>query len=153
MKKQENAKGAWNSASLIQKFTPPQQELFFGEIDKHVSRGWADSVPKGTNDAREVVLNNTTFGIVKEGKNTKVIPVNVCTGTNMRSPPATNSQLSTVEAVRLVRGNVQKGRAPARLGPGVHENPRQNRGRRRQKGHTETPHGARNTPHDLRARN
>ena len=27
----------------------------------------------------------------------------------MRSPPATNSQLSTVEAVRLVRGKLQKG--------------------------------------------
>ncbi len=38
-----------------------------------------------------------------------MIPVNVCTGSNMRSPPATNSQLSTVEAVRLVRGNLQKG--------------------------------------------
>jgi hypothetical protein len=94
-----------SGTSLIQQLTPPQQDLFFGEIDTHVSRGWADSVPKGTNDAREIVRKNTTFGIVKEGKNNKVRPVNDCTGTNIRSAPATNSQLSTVEAVRLFRGN------------------------------------------------
>ncbi len=37
--KQESANGTWNSDSLIQKFTPTeQQELFFGEINKRVSR-------------------------------------------------------------------------------------------------------------------
>jgi hypothetical protein len=152
--KQANAKGTWNSASLIQKFTSPQQELFFGAIDKHVSRRWADSVPKDPNDAREVVLKSTTFGIVKEGKNTKVRLVNDCTGTNMRSPPAPNSQLSTVGAVR---GNLQKGmvvhqRDLDQAFMQIHVKIEDEKGKKATL-RIRPRHGAQNRPYDFRARN
>ena len=118
----EGAK-ACKSTSRIQKFTPPQQELLFGKIDKHVSRRWADSVPQGTHDAREVVPKNTASEVVIEGE-----AVNDCTGTNMRSPPGTNSQLSMVETARLVRRNLQKWMVMHQPihGPGLYANQRQN---------------------------
>jgi hypothetical protein len=64
-------------------------------------------------------LKITTFPHVNEGKNTKVRPVNDCKRANEVSPPATNSQLATVEAVRILRGALKRG-PPTGPRPGVH---------------------------------
>jgi hypothetical protein len=101
------AQKAWNSSSLVGKLSAEQQERFFDEINRQLANGWMR--PKEADGGVRAALKITTFPHVNEGKNTKVRPVNDCKRANEVSPPATNSQLATVEAVRILRGALKQG--------------------------------------------
>jgi hypothetical protein len=97
---------AWDSTPLIQKLPDDLRKMFFEEVDKHISKRWIKV--KVVPGRRGKTMRITTFPHVNVGKNTKVRPVNDVTRGNRISPPASNSQLSTVEAVRALRGLLKR---------------------------------------------